>query len=82
VSGKGRRTPNGASQRVTGEVVKRLRDIRALWFAVMNDPNHTVADLSAEFYYKVGELIEGKPLAALTYHGISKDRVLEHAEDS
>lgn len=82
MSGKGRKPANGASQRVTGEVVRRLRDIRALWFAVMNDPNHSVADLAPEFYYKVGELIEGKSLAGLTYHRISKNRVLEHAEDS
>lgn len=82
MSGKPRKPANGASQRVTGEVVGRLRDIRALWFAVMNDPKHSVSDLSAEFYFKVGELIEGKPLAGLTYHQISKERVLEHAKDS
>lgn len=82
MSGKARKSANGASQRVTGEVIRRLRDIRALWFAVMNDPNHSVADLSAEFYNKVGDVLGGTALADLTYYRISKDRVLRHAEDA
>lgn len=82
MSGKARKSANGASLRVTGEVVRRLRDVRALWFAVMNDPDHSVADLSAEFYSKVGDVLSGLSLADLTYYGISRDRVLKHAEDA
>lgn len=73
---------SGVSQKVSGEITVRLKDVRALWFGVHNDPNHSVADLAAEFYYKVGELLEGKPLQLLTYHSIDKDRVLEHVEDT
>lgn len=72
----------GASQKVASEITGRLRDIRALWFGVHNDPNHSVSQLAAEFYFKVGELLEGKSLTQLTYHGIDKERVLEHVEDS
>lgn len=73
---------SGVSQKVSGEITGRLKDIRALWFGVHNDPNHSVTDLAAEFYYKVGELLEGKPLRQLTYYSIDKNRVLEHVEDS
>lgn len=73
---------SGASHKVTNEIVGRLKDIRALWFAVHNDPKHSISDLSAEFYYKVGELLEGKSLSSLTYHNIDRNRVLQHAEDS
>lgn len=79
MSGKGRNA-SGISQKVIAEVVRRNHDIRALWLAVLNDPR-PVADLSTEFYFKVGELMEGKPLASLTYSAISRDRVLKLAED-
>lgn len=82
VSGKPRKVPNGASQRVTQEVVGRLKAIRALYFAVMNDPTHSMADLSDEFYSKVGDILSGMSLADLTYYRISKTRVLEHAKDA
>lgn len=82
MSGRPRKGPSGASQRVTGEVIGRLKAIRALYFAVMNDPNHSVDDLSAEFYSKVGDVLSGMPLADLTYYRISKTRVLEHTEDA
>jgi hypothetical protein len=72
----------GASQKVTSEITGRLREIRALWFGVHNDPKHSISDLAEEFYFKVGELLEGKTLKQLTYHGIDKERVLEHVEDS
>jgi len=81
VNTKVRKGASGASQRVTGEMVSRLRAIRALWFAVLNDPRHGIEDLSVEFYYKVGELMEGKTLDGLTYHVISRDRVLSHAKE-
>jgi hypothetical protein len=77
------RTPTAASptQKVTAEVIGQLKNIRALWLAVYNDPNHTLAELSVEFYEKVGELLEGKSLQQLTYYNINKERVLRHAED-
>lgn len=82
MSGKTRKASSGVSQRATGEVVGRLKAIRALYFAVMNDPNHSVADLSDEFYSKVGDVLGGMALADLTYYRISKTRVLEHAKDA
>ena len=81
MSGRARKGSNGTSQRVTAEMIQRLRDVQVLWLAVMNDPR-PVADLAPEFYFKVGELMEGKRLADLTYHAISRDRVLSHAKDT
>lgn len=82
VSGRSRKGSSGASQRVTGEVVSRLKAIRALYFAVTNDSDYSLADLLPEFYSKVGDVLSGMSLADLTYYRISKTRVLEHAEDA
>lgn len=81
MSGK-RAKVSGASQKVTNDIVTRLKNIRALWFAVHNQPNATISELSSEFYHKVGELLEGKALEDLTYHVIDRNRVLQHVEDS
>lgn len=67
--------------RATADVAGRLRDIRALWFAVHNDPKHSVADLAAEYYYAVGEVLEGRPLRTLNLRKIDRERVLQHAEE-
>lgn len=78
---KKRGPATGVSQKVSGEITGRLKYIRALWFGVHNDPNHTVADLASEFYSKVGEILEGKSLKQLTYYRIDLKRVLEHVEE-
>jgi hypothetical protein len=70
-----------ATQKVTADIAGRLKNIRALWLAVYNDPDHTLAEVSVEFYDKVGELLEGKSLEQLTYYNINRERVLRHAED-
>lgn len=72
---------SGATTRATADIATRLRDIRALWFAVHNDPNHSVGDLAAEYYYAVGEILEGRPVRALTLRQIDRDRVLQHVEE-
>lgn len=73
---------SSANQKVNSEITNRLREIRALWFAVHNDPKHSVEQLAAEFYFKIGDLLEGKNLKQLVYHSIDKERVFEHVEDS
>lgn len=72
---------SGVSTRVAGDVVGRLRDIRAVWFAVHNDPTKTVADVAAEFYFIVGEILEGRPLASLSLRNIDRNRVNSHVEE-
>lgn len=67
--------------RVANDVTGKLHDIKALWFAVMNDPNKTVAELSAEFYFAVGEVLEGRTLRSLTLRNIDRERVIAHAEE-
>lgn len=81
MNGKPRKTASGASQRVTGDIIRRFRNVRALWMAVMNDPR-PADDMTSEFFFKVGELLEGKQLSDLSYYAIDRDRVLRHAEDS
>lgn len=72
---------SGVSARVANDVVGRLRDIRAVWCAVQNDPNKTVADVAAEFYYAVGEILEGRTLRSLSLRNIDRERVIAHAEE-
>ena len=72
---------SGVSNRVANDVAGRLRDIRAVWFAVQNDPNKTIADVAAEFYYAVGEILEGRTLRSLSLRNIDRERVLAHAEE-
>jgi hypothetical protein len=81
VSGRRRGGRSGVSNRVVGDVAIRLRDIRALWCAVHNDPNHSVTDLSAEFYYAVGEVLEGRDVSSLSLRKIDRDRVAQHADE-
>lgn len=72
---------SGVSARITSDVALRLRDIRAVWYAVTNDPHNSVEALASEFYFIVGDLLEGKPLNTLPFLRISKERVLAYAED-
>ncbi len=72
---------SGVSARVANDVAGRLRDIRALWHAVHNDPHKSVEDLAAEFYFAVGDVLEGRTLRALTLHKIDRERVRAHAEE-
>lgn len=72
---------SGVSTRVANDVAKRLQNIRAVWFAVHNDPDKTVADVATEFYFIVGEVLEGRSLAALSLRKISRDRVNTHTEE-
>jgi hypothetical protein len=52
-----------------------------VWCAVQNDPNKTVADVAAEFYYAVGEILEGRTLRSLSLRNIDRERVIAHAEE-
>ena len=72
---------SGVSVRVANDVAGRLRDIRALWHAVHNDPHKTVDELAAEFYFAVGDVLEGRTLRSLTLHKIDRERVDAHAEE-
>lgn len=72
---------SGVSVRVANDVAGRLRDIRALWHAVHNDPHKSVEDLAAEFYFAVGDVLEGRTLKNVTLHKINRERVIAHAEE-
>jgi hypothetical protein len=72
---------NGISARVAHDMASRLKNVRALWFTVQNDPRYSIEDVAAEFYFAVGELLEGKGLSAITLRSIDRLRVLAHAEE-
>lgn len=81
MSGRKRGGRSGVATRVAGDVASRLRDVRALWFAVQNDPNRSVADLAAEFYFAVGEILEGRDIHHVTLRLIDRERAAQHAEE-
>lgn len=72
----------GLSTKVTGDVIKRHGGVRALWLAVQNDPEHSVQDTAVEFYYAVGELLEGKSLNEIELRKIDRRRVMQHIKES
>ncbi len=77
--------PNGKTglkDKVVGDVIRRHSSIRALWLAIQNDPELTVADAAVEFYYAVGELLEGKGLAQIEYRKIDRKRALQHHKET
>jgi hypothetical protein len=71
---------NGVSSRVANEMVARLAVIRALWFAVHNDPGRSIDDLAREFYFAVGEALEGRPLATIALTNINRARANSHSD--
>jgi hypothetical protein len=73
---------SGLSLKVTGDIVHRLSNVRALWLAVQNDPDLSVQDAAVEFYYTIGQLLEGNTLEQIELRKINRARVLAHAQES
>jgi hypothetical protein len=67
--------------KVAGDIVRRFANIRALWLAIQNDPDHTVQDVAVEFFYAIGDLLEGKGLEQLDFQVIDRKRVLQHHKE-
>ena len=67
--------------KVTTDVVRRLKNIRDLWLAVHNDPDHTVQQTAHEFFWLVGDLLEGRQLEQLDFQTVSRKRVLAQAKE-
>jgi hypothetical protein len=72
---------SGLSLKITGDIVRRLAGVRALWLAVHNDPDLSVQDVAVEFYYAVGQLLEGRVLEQIEFRKIDKSRVQAHAQE-
>lgn len=72
---------SGVSRRVVVDVASRLREIRALWCAVQNAPELQVAEVAAEFYFVVGELLDGRTLQTASLRLIDKAQVVAHLEE-
>lgn len=72
---------SGIAAKVTGDVIHRYAAVRALWFVVNNDPDHSVQDLAAEFYFAVGSLLEGIPIEQVPLHRIDRKQVLQYMKE-
>lgn len=72
----------GVKDRTQGDIILRHKAIRDLWLCIQNDPELTVAEAATEFYYAVGELLEGKALAQLEFRTIDRKRALRHNKES
>jgi hypothetical protein len=72
---------SGVALRVATDIASRYRDIKAAWLAVHNDPTRSVDSLAAEFFFMVGDIMEGRPLRTLKFTNINRDRALAHAEE-
>jgi hypothetical protein len=72
---------SGLASKVTGDVIRRFVGVKALWFAVNNDPEHSLQDLAVEFYSAVGQLLEGISVEQVELHKISRERVLRHIKE-
>lgn len=71
----------GLAAKVTGDVIRRHAGVRALWLAVQNEPEISVQDVAVEFYFAVGELLEGKPLDEVVLRKIDRRRVMQHIKE-
>lgn len=78
---RGRSNKSGVSLKVTGDIVRRLSGIRALWLAIQNDPELSVQDGAVEFFYTVGALLEGKALSQIELRKLDRTRVLQHFKE-
>ena len=72
---------SGVSTRVAQDMAARLARVRALWFAVNNDPRGPAEAFASEFYFAVGELLEGRSIRDLTLRTIDRERILAHVEE-
>jgi len=71
----------GLATKITGDVIRRHGGVRALWLAIQNDPELSVQDVAVEFYFAIGELLEGKPLNEIELRKIDRRRVLQHIKE-
>jgi len=69
------------TQAAIADVVRRLHLIRCLWLTVHNDPDKTIEDQAVEFFYKIGEILEGKSAVDLEFNRINRKRFLNHLNE-
>ena len=78
---KPRTGPKEIVRELSNDLVRKVASVRALWLAVQNEPDKSVKDMSVEFYYAVGELLEGRQLSEIELHTIDPKRVSPHVKD-
>lgn len=76
MAGTTRKGPSARVAKVQADVARKLVYVRAVYFAVQNDPDLPLDDVAAEFYGLVGEILEGKSLRSIEFNKISRERVL------
>ena len=78
---KSRTGPKEIVRDISNDLVRMVASVRALWFAVLNEPDKSVQDMSAEFFDAVGKLLEGWQLSEIELHTIDPKRVFPHIKD-
>ena len=73
--------PKEIVRELSNDLARKVASVRALWLAVQNEPDKSVKDMSVEFYYAVGELLEGRQLSEIELHTIDPKRVSPHVKD-
>lgn len=67
--------------RLALEVVERYRFIRALHTCYYNQLGANVVDFACEFFFLVGDVIEGKPIDEASLRFVDMDRVREFLKE-
>lgn len=75
------RQPSVRMANVANDVARRVIYVRALYLAVLNDPDVTLQEVAVEFYGAVGEILEGKAPRQIEFNKIRRERVLALLKD-
>ena len=82
--GKGNSSTDAAQEivrKISNDIARKMASVRALWLAVQNEPDRSVQDMAAEFYFAVGKLLEGMQLEEIELHTIDPKRVFPHIKE-
>jgi hypothetical protein len=66
--------------RAQGQLLHKLRMIRALHITAYNTPN-PLEKTAIEFFYALGDILEGQPAEELKLNNIAKDEFLKEFHD-
>lgn len=69
------------SVKVTRELLERYRLIRALHTCYYTQLTANVGEFSTEFFYLVGDILEGKPIDERVLRYVRMDRVREFLKE-
>lgn len=72
---------DGRPAKVSREIVERYRLIRAAHTTLYNQLDNDVTKFGAEFFYFVGDVMEGKPIDQVNLRHIDLNRVRDFLKE-